>query len=60
MTRRPPCQRPCLWSMKNTRELTVSALREASLEAVGFEDPIAALDWMRSTPVLRSACWLRV
>jgi DNA-binding NtrC family response regulator len=41
---------------QNTRELTVSALREASLEAVGFEDPIAALDAIDAS----SACWLRV
>src|SRR4051794_16202972 len=29
---------------RNTRELAVAALRSVFLEAVGFDDPIAALD----------------
>ena len=38
---------------QNTRELAVSALREAFLEAVGFEDPIAALDVIEASSRVR-------
>jgi hypothetical protein len=43
---------------RNTRELAVSALREAFLEAVGIADPMRR--WMHSKPILASACWSRV
>ena len=33
---------------QNTRELAVAALRDAFLEVVGFDDPLKALDAIRS------------
>jgi DNA-binding NtrC family response regulator len=38
---------------RNTRELAVSALREAFLEAVGFADPMAALDAIEASSRVR-------
>ena len=38
---------------QNTRELAVSALRAAFLEAVGFEDPIAAPDAIEASSRVR-------
>jgi DNA-binding NtrC family response regulator len=38
---------------QSTRELAVSALREAFLEAVGFADPMAALDAIEADPRVR-------
>ena len=38
---------------RNTRELAMSALRAAFLEAGGFEDPIAALDAIEADPRVR-------
>ena len=38
---------------RNTRELAVASLRAAGLEAIGFDDPMAALDAIESDPGLR-------
>jgi hypothetical protein len=38
---------------QNTRELAVSALREAFLEAVGFDDPMKALDAIEASSRVR-------
>ena len=38
---------------QNTRELAVSALRAAFLEAVGFEDPMAALNAIEASSLVR-------
>jgi CheY-like chemotaxis protein len=38
---------------RNTRELAVSALRAAFLEAVGFADPMAALDAIQASSHVR-------
>jgi DNA-binding NtrC family response regulator len=43
---------------QNARELAVSALREVFLEAVGFDDPMKALNAIEATS--RSVSWLRV
>jgi hypothetical protein len=40
---------------RDTRDLSVTALRAAFLEAVGFEDPMAALDAMEANS--RVPCW---
>ena len=38
---------------QNTRELAVSALRAAFFEAIGFADPMAALDAIEAEPRVR-------
>ena len=38
---------------QNTRELAVGALREAFLDAVGFDDPLVALDAIEASSLVR-------
>jgi DNA-binding NtrC family response regulator len=50
-----PCPRLC-WSFHNeqkTRDRAVTALRAASLEVIGFDDPMAALDAMEADSHVR-------